>query len=41
MAVYRLCVKDEIYAKLVEKARTEGKSLGAFINELIKKALEE
>jgi len=41
MAVYRLCVKDEIYAKLVERARKQGKSVGAYINEIIKKALEK
>ena len=41
MATYKLCVKDDVYARLVEKARSKGMSVGKYLNELIRKDLEE
>lgn len=41
MAMYRLYLRNETYAKLVEKAMKEGKSIGRFINDILEKVANE
>jgi hypothetical protein len=41
MAMYRLYLRNEIYAKLVEKAMKEGKTVGRFINDILEKIANE
>ncbi len=41
MPRYTLILSDEIYVKALQKASAEGKTLGRWINDLIKKELEK
>jgi hypothetical protein len=41
LAIYRLYLRNELYAKLVEKAIKEGKTVGRFINDILEKAVKE
>lgn len=41
MAMYRLYLRNDIYAKLVEKATKEGKTVGRFINDILEKVANE
>lgn len=39
MVMYRLFIKNDVYAKIVEKATKEGKTVGRWLNEVIEKAV--
>ena len=39
MVMYRLFIKNEVYAKIVEAANREGKTVGRWLNEVIEKAV--
>lgn len=41
MAMYRLYLRNDVYAKLVEKAMKEGKTVGRFINDILEKVANE
>jgi len=41
MVMYRLFMKNELYAKIVEAAKKEGKTVGRWINDLIERAVGE
>jgi len=39
MVSYRLYIKNEVYAKIVERATKEGKTVGRWLNDVIEKAV--